>query len=255
MSEYVKSTNFTSKDSLATGNPLKIVKGAEIDTEFNNIAIATLTKADSLSPTFTGTPIAPTATVGANTTQLANTAFVTAAIAAATVIENAALALKAPLASPALTGVPVAPTAAVNTNTTQLATTAFVLAQSASATPLGDGTAAVGVATKFAREDHVHPADGVGTGQTWQNMLASRAVGTTYTNSTGRSITVNIFAANVGANSTSTLTVGSVAVAFTQGDSTNGAASSTLTAIIPAGATYTLTGSRTLTGGIWAELR
>ena len=40
MSDYVKSTNFASKDSLASGNPLKIVKGTEIDTEFNNIATA-----------------------------------------------------------------------------------------------------------------------------------------------------------------------------------------------------------------------
>lgn len=55
MTNYVKSTNFTSKDSLATGNPLKIVKGAEIDAEFNNIAVAVATKADLISPTFVGT--------------------------------------------------------------------------------------------------------------------------------------------------------------------------------------------------------
>lgn len=47
MSNYTKSTNFASKDSLASGNPLKIVKGTEIDTEFNNIATAVATKADS----------------------------------------------------------------------------------------------------------------------------------------------------------------------------------------------------------------
>ena len=77
MTNYTKSTNFTSKDSLASGNPLKIVKGSEIDTEFNNIATAVNTKADLLSPTFTGTPVAPTAAVGTNTTQLATTAFAT----------------------------------------------------------------------------------------------------------------------------------------------------------------------------------
>ena len=59
MTNYVKSTNFASKDSLATGNPLKIVKGAEIDAEFNNIAIAVATKADLLTPTFTGVVTAP----------------------------------------------------------------------------------------------------------------------------------------------------------------------------------------------------
>lgn len=80
MSEYVKSTNFTSKDSLPQGNPLKIVKGTEIDAEFNNIAIAVATKADLISPIFVSTPTAPTAAYGTNTTQLATTAFVTAAL-------------------------------------------------------------------------------------------------------------------------------------------------------------------------------
>ena len=55
MTDYVKSTNFASKDALASGNPLKIVKGTEIDSEFNNIATAVATKADLASPTFTGT--------------------------------------------------------------------------------------------------------------------------------------------------------------------------------------------------------
>lgn len=80
MTNYTKSTNFASKDSLDFNNPLKIVKGSEIDAEFNNIATAVNTKANSLSPTFTGTPLAPTAAVGTNTTQIATTAFVLQAI-------------------------------------------------------------------------------------------------------------------------------------------------------------------------------
>ncbi|EIZ9483982.1 phage tail protein [Cronobacter sakazakii] len=76
------------------------------------------------SPTLTGTPKAPTAAAGTNTTQIASTAFVQAV---ATVLNNA-LALKAPLASPALTGTPTAPTAAQTVNNTQVATTAFVKA-------------------------------------------------------------------------------------------------------------------------------
>jgi len=46
MSDYTKTTNFASKDNLSSGNPLKIVKGTEIDTEFNNIATAIATKQD-----------------------------------------------------------------------------------------------------------------------------------------------------------------------------------------------------------------
>jgi Microcystin-dependent protein len=80
MSSYTKSTNFASKDALLTGNPLKVVKGTEIDDEFNAIQTAVNSKADTNSPALTGTPTAPTATSGTNTTQLATTAFVKTAI-------------------------------------------------------------------------------------------------------------------------------------------------------------------------------
>ena len=46
MADYTKSTNFATKDNLTSGNPAKIVKGTEIDTEFNNIATAIATKQD-----------------------------------------------------------------------------------------------------------------------------------------------------------------------------------------------------------------
>lgn len=102
------------------------------------------------SPTLTGMPKTPTPPAGNNSTLIASTAFVQAAIIAliggapatldtlkeiaaainndpnfSTTINNA-LALKAPLASPALTGTPTAPTAVQSTNNTQIATTAFV---------------------------------------------------------------------------------------------------------------------------------
>ena len=76
------------------------------------------------SPTLTGTPKAPTAPAGTNTTQIASTAFVQAVVTAL----NNALALKAPLVSPSLTGTPTAPTATQTANNTQVATTAFVKA-------------------------------------------------------------------------------------------------------------------------------
>lgn len=82
MSNYTKATNFATKDTLPTGDSNKIVKGTEIDNEFNSISGAISSKADIASPTFTGTPAAPTATAGSNTTQLATTAFVTAALSA-----------------------------------------------------------------------------------------------------------------------------------------------------------------------------
>ena len=76
MSDYNKSTNFTTKDTLPSGNSQKIVKGTELDVEFTNIASAVASKANSDSPNLTGTPTAPTAILGTNTTQIASCAFV-----------------------------------------------------------------------------------------------------------------------------------------------------------------------------------
>lgn len=47
MANYTKSTDFAVKDTLPTGNPAKIVKGAEINSEFDAIATALATKADA----------------------------------------------------------------------------------------------------------------------------------------------------------------------------------------------------------------
>ena len=63
MANYTKTTNFTSKDSLSTGNPLKIIRGSEHDTEYSNIATAIQTKADTASPALTGTTTAVNITV------------------------------------------------------------------------------------------------------------------------------------------------------------------------------------------------
>jgi hypothetical protein len=83
MSNYVKATNFTTKDTLTSGDPNKIVKGTEIDSEFIAIASAIQSKADLASPAFTGVPTAPTAALLTNTAQVATTAFVQAALQAA----------------------------------------------------------------------------------------------------------------------------------------------------------------------------
>ena len=63
MSNYTKTTNFTAKDSLVSGNPSKVVKGAEIDAEFTAIQTAVNSKSDTASPTFTGTATIPTAAI------------------------------------------------------------------------------------------------------------------------------------------------------------------------------------------------
>lgn len=75
MSSYSPIVNYASKDGLSTGDPLKRIKGTEITAELNAISAAIASKADLVSPVFTGTPSAPTAAAGTNTTQLATTAF------------------------------------------------------------------------------------------------------------------------------------------------------------------------------------
>ena len=95
------------------------------------------------SPQFTGLPAAPTAPAGTNTTQLATTAFVSAALGALSFgvtafngrtggitlnSNDVSAAGGALVASPTFTGSPSGPTAAPGTSTTQLATTAFVQA-------------------------------------------------------------------------------------------------------------------------------
>ena len=91
MSNYVKATDFASKDALLTGDPLKIVSGTEINDEFNAIQTAVNTKADINSPTLTGAPSAPTAADGTNTTQLATTKFVTTALSNYSAVVDAAI--------------------------------------------------------------------------------------------------------------------------------------------------------------------
>ncbi len=63
MSNYVKSTNFAVKDLLITGNPSKIIKGTEIDTEFNSIASAISSKTESNNAALTGNTTAVNLTI------------------------------------------------------------------------------------------------------------------------------------------------------------------------------------------------
>ena len=96
MSDYTKATNFAQKDGLSSGDANKIIKGSEIDAEYNAIAAAISSKSDLNGPTFTGTPAAPTASFGTSSTQLATTAFVQAGLAASypvgSIYMNAAVA-------------------------------------------------------------------------------------------------------------------------------------------------------------------
>ena len=134
-----------------TGAADTIITISHLDAARDILNTAIALKSNSNSPTFTGTPSAPTAATGSNSAQIATTAFVTTAATnnAATLTtayqsyttnaviafsnsNNIALALKSNLVSPEFTGVPRAPTAAPTDNSTQIATTAFANSAAAS---------------------------------------------------------------------------------------------------------------------------
>jgi hypothetical protein len=253
VSNYTQSTNFATKDNLSSGDPLKIVKGTEINTEFANIAIAVATKADLASPTFTGTPAAPTASAGTNSTQIATTAYADNAITAERTA-TATLTNKS-LTSPTLTGTPVAPTAALNTSTTQIATTAFVVDQIADDAPTKSGSGATGTwgisisgnaATATAADN------AIGVGQSWQDVTGSRSSGSTYTNSTGRTICISVSAGTSGNDATVQIYVNGNSIAYTASRAPYDQ-DAWASAIIPNGATYRADAGNGLRS--WWELR
>lgn len=93
---------------------------------------------------------------------------------------------------------------------------------------------------------------GIGVNQTWQNVTASRAAGTTYTNSTGKPIMVSVTAVRVGSSSSLSVVVGGVTI-FAADASSQWYGSNDPCFIVPAGATYVVTSSTGFRN--WAELR
>lgn len=170
------------------GSPLTI---GEVDTNFTNLNDELATKANSNSPTLTGTPSAPTAEVGTNTTQLATTAFVISERSASASLTNKTIE------SPSLTGTPSAPTAAVGTNTTQVATTAFVISERTATAELTNKTLS-GVVLNDGYTEEVFALSGNtpaisptnGTIQTW--TLSANSTPTSGTWNSGQSVTLMI---------------------------------------------------------------
>lgn len=81
MSDYTISVDWAGKDSLADSSAAKVISGADFNTEFVAVRTAVNTKADingDAAESFS----AVTANPGTNTTQVATTEFVTAALAA-----------------------------------------------------------------------------------------------------------------------------------------------------------------------------
>jgi hypothetical protein len=76
MSDYTLAVDWAGKDGLSDSDAGKVISGSDFNSEFTTIRTALNSKADIASETLTGTPLAPTAAEGTNTTQIATTAFV-----------------------------------------------------------------------------------------------------------------------------------------------------------------------------------
>ena len=79
MSDYTLAVSWSGKDALSDSDAGKVISGGDFNSEFTAIRTAVNSKADIASETLTGTPLAPTADAGTNTTQIATTAFEKAA--------------------------------------------------------------------------------------------------------------------------------------------------------------------------------
>ncbi len=108
-------------------------------------------------------------------------------------------------------------------------------------------------APSAAADDVVVQSQTFGVGQTLQDVTASRSVGTTYTNSTGKPIVVYVSTTGTTTSSGIVGRINGFDAAYSTRDGSTG--SLVLNMVVPAGATYLVQNIGNITGTIWRELR
>ena len=224
----------------------------------------------SVSPAFTGTPIAPTATAGTNTTQIATTAFTTAAVTAATGALGTMSTQNAnnvSITGGTITGITDLAVADGGTGSSSLTANSVMLGNGTSAlngnmvAPGASGRLLVSNGTTWTSATLASSGVKLGlgiTGEVWNNVTGSRSSGTVYQNTNAYPIQVSVWQ-NSQYNSNAYFYVGATAGTVTQiaawGAQFNGAGAISGIAgpIVPAGYYYQV---NTNSGGVsgWWEL-
>jgi hypothetical protein len=247
MANYIKSTDFAVKDGLTTGDPNKIIKGTEINTEFNDISTAIASKADTNSPVFTGNPTAPTQSVGTNNTRIATTAFVEATLNAVqgNVNITGGDIDDVDITGGTITGL-VTDLAVADGGTGASTFTANNVVLGNGTNSLAGNTVAPGTSGNVLTSNGTTWASqprpqGIGEGQTWQDVSSSRAFGVDYTNNTGKPIMlVGTFNRNTVSTANVDLIIGGVQVPLARNTNSDGGNNSAGSLIIPNNTVYRL---------------
>jgi hypothetical protein len=248
----VKVSGQTGVSVPATAKIILVSNGTDIVTANNYIPIL-------ISPSLTGTPIAPTASPGTNTTQIATTAFVTAATGTLGTMstQNANNVAITGGTISGITSLGVSGTATATTFSgagTSLTGTAAALSiggNAATATNATNATSATSATSATTATTATDATNILGnSSQSYQNVTGSRSYGTTYTNSTGKPIFVYAqsgssgYAMNLYGYVNGALAALSISDTFMRVQ---------ICFVVPIGSTYQITGN--VANDYWLELR
>ena len=231
--DIINATNYMA--TLTLGSALPVTSGGTGVTTSTGTGSTVL----SASPTFTGVPLAPTASPGTNTTQIATTAFVAASTGTlGTMSTQNANAV-------AITGGTVSGLSSLGVSGTATATTFS-----------GAGTSLTGTAASLSIGGTAATATNAtnilgSASQAYGDYIGSRSINTTYTNSTGKPIWVAVAWTATG-NGNYTATVNGNLAYFTTQDLYPRA---NVNFIVPIGGTYSVSSSAGQTPSYWYELR
>jgi hypothetical protein len=245
----VKVSGQTGVSVPATAKIVLVSNGTDVVTAQNYIPTL-------ISPSLTGTPIAPTASAGTNTTQIATTAFVATATGTLGTMstQNAN--------NVAITGGTISGLSSLGVSGTATATTfsgaGTSLTGTAAALNIGGNAATATTATNATNATNATTATTAtnatnilgNSSQTYQNVTSSRAYNVTYTNSTGKPIWVWFSSGQPVSASLTTAYVNGALAAYTLADLYPRAF---VCFVVPIGATYYITGPSNLDN--WLELR